>query len=207
MVISNSQMLRFAEMSRAYGNIERLIGGPQVLCEKFSQAERACRLLETTTVPHDQFKRALRIVRIVHNINNPDFLIVIFEEENFDLVLHHYKQALGCFDDNYYEPCNGEIRNVLEELLPEIYMRKTGKKAKNYYSAVDKMADLGLISHEERVILKDIKRRFNTNGSHPGRSSKTEAEYRLRSVTFLSRFLLYKIMNTPEGSPTLRIEK
>ena len=204
MTLSNNPMLRFFEMSRACENIEHILGGPRAFQEKFSQVERAFRLMETVTVPHHLLKQSIRVVQ---DLNNSGSLIVILERENFDLPLYHYKQAIVFLDDNYYGPCNGEVRNCLEALILEIYERKTGKKAKSYYSAVDIMTNLGFISHEESQILRETKREWNKRGSHPGRSSKPEAESRLQGVTFLSRFCLYKIMNTPEGSPTIRITK
>lgn len=204
MTLSNNPMLRFFEMSRAYGNMEHIFGGPRAFQEKFSQVERVFRLMETVTPPYDLLKQSIRVVQ---DLNNSGSLIIILEGENFDLPLYHYKQAIDCLDNNRYELCNGEIRNCLEALILEIYERKTGKKTEKYYRAVDRMTNLGFISHEESLILRETKREWNKRGSHPGRSTRPEAENRLQSVTFLSRFCLYKIMNTPEGSPTIRIIK
>ena len=203
MTIPSNPMLRFFEMSCAYRNMEHMVGGSRGLREKFGQAEKAFRQINFVTVPHD-LKQAWRVAQ---GINDPNTLIVILEEENFDLTPHHYKQALGCFDHKYYGPCNGEIRNVLEALLLEIYTMKTGKEEKKYYRAVDLMKNLGLISHEEREILKEVKRKFNTNGSHPGRSTKQAAETRLHQITFIARFCLYRILRIPENGPNLRITK
>lgn len=203
-MVPNNPMLRLAEMSRAYENMERLVGGPRILRENLSRAEKAFALMETVTVPHSLLKQGIKTFR---DINSPDNLIVILESENFDLPPYHYKQACSFLADNYYDTCNGQIRNCLEALILEIYERKTGRKVENYYSALDGIKKLGFINHEEVQILNEIKKEWNKRGSHPGRSSKPEAEERLQCVTFLSRFLLYKILNTPEGSPKLRIEK
>ena len=203
-MVPNNPMLRLAEMSSTYDNMERLVGGPRVLRENLSRAEKVFRLMEAVTVPHNLLKQGIKTFR---DINNPDNLIVILESENFDLPPYHYKQACDFLADDYYDPCNGQIRNCLEALVLEIYEKKTGIKVENYYRALNRMKNLGFINHEESQILKEIKKEWNKRGSHPGRSSKPEAEERLHCVTFLSRFLLYKILNTPKGSPKLRIEK
>lgn len=117
-------------------------------------------------------------------------LIKYLETLNLHLELHCYKRARSCFEYDLYEPCNAMLRSFLQSLLMTIYERVKNQKAKGIGSAIDLLHNIGLISKENKKWLRKTVLEFHTNGSHPGYSSKEEANQRIRYATNIGHFLI-----------------
>lgn len=117
-------------------------------------------------------------------------LVKYLETANLNQALYIYNEAFSCLECGHYEACNAMLRAFLESLLETIYMRVKSRKAKSIKSAISLLHNIGLISKVDAEWLRKKVSEFNTNGSHPGYSSKEEATQRFRDVTSIGHSLL-----------------
>lgn len=200
---SKSDLLRILTMVRKSEDLVNAVGDTQVLREAFNKAKILQAQIASRNFPLSRIdlpKNLLDILqqspRSLQNWDNPKSLIQFLEVTNLDLERHYYEQALSCLECGHYEACNAILRSFLEALLMTLYERASEKKAKNDKSAVDKLHNIGLIIYPENALsLHKIINDFNTNGSHPGFSSKEESTERIHNATLLGHFLIKDYYN------------
>ncbi len=173
------------------------VGGARGLHEISSRAEELrSRMAPTPTRLWDNptHANARRAMQQYLNANpyweSSGLLIKYLETANLDQELHFYNEAFSCLECGHYEACNAMLRAFLESLLETIYMRVKSRKAKSIKSAISLLHNIGLISKVDTEWLRKKVSEFNTNGSHPGYSSKEEATQRFRDVTSIGHSLL-----------------
>jgi len=129
-------------------------------------------------------------------------LVKYLETTNLDQALYLYNEALSCLECGHYEACNAMLRAFLQSLLETIYMRVKSRKAKSIKSAISLLHNIGLISKVDTEWLRKKVSEFNTNGSHPGYSSKEEATQRFRDITSIGHSLLKDYCDYRKPNPS-----
>lgn len=122
-------------------------------------------------------------------------------EENLDQVglsvaLAHYQQAYKNFTDGQYEACNGQIRSFVENLIPEICKKITGKEfLYNPPGALQNLQQNSKIDRYEEGIFKNFWSHIQDGGPHQGLTTESDALYRLHMSTAIARYLMEKLVD------------
>lgn len=197
MTLPRRELARALKAFRYYQDIERSVGGPQAMRDILKQSQQIEAQIASMPVPLWQIALPVHevlqnIPRLITNWDNPGSLCSLLERAKLERELHFYRQALDCFECGHYEACNAMLRSFLEGLLKTIYKRATNDDARNDTSAVDRLKNIGLIIYKKDAdSLHDIISEFNTNGSHPGYSSREEASSRIHNATLLGHYLIH----------------
>jgi hypothetical protein len=105
----------------------------------------------------------------------------------------HYRQALDAFSRGDWAAANGQLRSLLEDVLPAAAERVSGKRPKQPRASIDVLRAKGALMEGEFDLLKGLWDMSQHRGPHPGLSDVEEARFRLVTVTAQCRFLLARL--------------
>jgi hypothetical protein len=105
----------------------------------------------------------------------------------------HYRQALAGFAADNWASANGQLRSLLEEVIPTAAESVAGRRPKEVQAALDLLLKKGVLVDGEYGLVKGMWELSQSRGPHPGFSDKEEATFRLISITAYCRFLLSRL--------------
>jgi len=103
-----------------------------------------------------------------------------------------YRQAVDNFraGPGNEEACNGQLRNLLDAVLPLVCERLSGKLIEDANGAIQHLHNTKHIERSLYDLLRGIYSLSNTRGAHLGLSDTEEALFRLHLTTAVVRYLL-----------------
>lgn len=106
----------------------------------------------------------------------------------------HYRQVADNVSSGNWESANGQGRSFLEDVIPRAASALSGKKAPgDPRGALQFMKDKGLLRDGEFDLARGLWEISNSRGSHPGRSDRDEARFRLMVLTAYGRYLVSQV--------------
>jgi hypothetical protein len=105
----------------------------------------------------------------------------------------HYRQALEGYATGRWASANGQLRNLVEALLPLAAELVSGNKPTTAQAALDALRSAKMLVKGEYGLAKGLWEVCQPRGAHPGLSDAEEARFRLLSVTAYVRFLLIRL--------------
>ncbi len=105
----------------------------------------------------------------------------------------HYRQALDAFTAGKWASANGQLRNLVEELLLTAAESVSGSRPKEVQAALDALRKAKVLVEGEYGLVKGLWELCQPRGSHLGLSDEEEARFRLMTVTAYCRFLLARL--------------
>jgi hypothetical protein len=105
----------------------------------------------------------------------------------------HYRHALEAFGRGDWTSANGQLRNVVELVLPLAAEAASGKGPTQPRAAIAVLQARKVLVQGEFDVLKGLWDLLQPRGAHPGLSDKDEALFRLMTVTSEIRFLLTRL--------------
>lgn len=111
----------------------------------------------------------------------------------FRVAARHFRQAVDNSASGRWESCNGQLRSMLEALLPSLLREGTGSSTTDPVSASDQLRNTGMIDGDEDRLIKGLLGLSNERGAHAGISSEEEARFRLQVTSTTARYLLMRL--------------
>jgi hypothetical protein len=152
---------------------QRLIGSLRADGFEFS----AGRIVSTTPEPASM---ARELTRLEEDL----------KEQNLEVALRHYRQAIENHRDDNLEASNGQLRSFLESLLIALAKEETSKSSKDPKGAIDRLFNAKVIDGDEAQLLRGLVGLSNKRGAHHGLTDEEEALFRLHFSTAAARYLL-----------------
>lgn len=138
-----------------------------------------------------------RLVPSVEGVDLPHERSVLERElarHGWETAAAHYRQAIHGVSTGNWEAANGQMRSLLEVLLPDIARTILGTPTRgDPRAALTDLRDAGLLVYGEFDFARGLWQMCNTRGAHAGLSSEGEARFRLLAVTAYVRFVVARV--------------